>query len=347
MIFHQIATERGCQSYFVACEESCMAIIIDPDVSLVDRYLGLAAQEGVRIHYVLDTHTHADHFSGTVALAKTLNVPVIMHRVAGPPFVDMRVDDGEKIILGQLSLNIISTPGHTADSICVHVEDRVFTGDTLLIGGCGRTDLPSGDPDQLYDSLFNKLLKLDPATLVYPAHIYSEREYSTIADEVAQNPRLQMTDRSEFVAQMRQLTLRMPDHLSEALRTNLSGGKTVEQLIAEAAHNVSFMSLEEVKRRLELDEPGIALLDVREKESFNRAHIPGAISIPRGQLELRVNEELLDPTQRIVVYCEYGRISTLATSTLRDMGFTRAVALDKGMQLWQESGYPVEVSPAG
>lgn len=341
MIFHQIATERGCQSYFVACEQSCTAVIIDPEETLIDRYLGLAAQEGVRIHYVLDTHTHADHFSGTIEMARALGVPVIMHRNSPAPYVDLRVDDGEKIVLGKLSLNILHTPGHTADSMCVQLQDRVFTGDTLLIGGCGRSDLPSGDPDQLYDSLFNKLLLLNPATKVYPGHIYNSRKSSTLAEEIADNPRLQLTAREDFVAQMRRLTLREPDHLSEALRTNLSGGKTVEQLIAAAARSVSFMSLEEVHRRINTNDPGVLLLDVREKDAYDRGHIPGAIQIARGQLELRVNEALPDPTQRIVVYCEYGRISTLATATLREMGFTRAVALDKGMAQWLENGFPV------
>ena len=346
MIFHQIATERGCQSYFIACEQACTAIIIDPEETLIDRYVGLAAQDGVRIHYVLDTHTHADHFSGAIEMARELGVPVIMHRDSPAPYVDLRVDDGEKINLGKLSLNILHTPGHTADSICVHVEDRVFTGDTLLIGGCGRSDLPSGDPEQLYDSLFNRLLLLDPATRVYPAHIYSNREYSTLAEEIASNPRLQLKERADFVSQMRTLRLREPDHLSEALRTNLSGGKTVEQLIAAAARNVSFMSLEEVRRRIETDDPGILLLDVRERDAYERGHIPGATHIPRGQLELRVNQALPDPTKRIVVYCEVGRVSTLATATLREMGFSRAVALDKGMQQWIENGYPVATGPA-
>lgn len=343
MIFHQIATERGCQSYFLACEETCMAVVIDPEETMLDRYLGLAAQEGVRIHYVLDTHTHADHFSGSIELAQRLRVPIIMHRNSPAPFVDMRVDDGEKINLGKLSLNLMHTPGHTADSLSVLVEDRVFTGDTLLIGGCGRSDLPTGDADQLFDSLFNKLLLLDPATRVYPAHIYSDRTYSTLAEEAEHNPRLQLQQRDDFVQQMRTLTLREPDHLSEALRTNLTGGKTVEQLIAEAAHSVSFMSLEEVLRRIELDDPGITLLDVREREAFAAGHIAGAMHIPRGQLELRVNEALQDPTQRIVVYCEYGRISTLATATLRSMGFTRAVAMDQGMQMWREKAFPLVV----
>lgn len=341
IIFHQLATERGCQSYLVACADSCEAVLIDPEDSLQERYLGLAAREGVRIHYVVDTHTHADHFSATIELSRELGVPVVMHRDSPAPFVDIRVDDGEKINFGGLSLAILHTPGHTADSICLLLGDRVFTGDTLLRGGCGRTDLPTGSPEQLYDSLFHKLLRIDPATRVYPAHVYQPGQTSTIAEEIADNPRLQFGSREEFVGRMQTLNLRDPDHLTEALRTNLSGGRTVAQLISEAAHKVPFMSLEEVRRRVALAEPGIVLLDVREREAFEQGHIAGAIHIPRGQLELCVNEHLSDPTRRIVVYCEYGRVSTLATATLREIGFTRAVALDGGMDSWRERGYPV------
>ncbi|MEH6609736.1 MAG: rhodanese-like domain-containing protein [Halioglobus sp.] len=344
MIFHQIATERGCQSYFLACEKHCIAVVIDPEDGQLDRYNGLAAQEGVRIHYVLDTHTHADHFSGTVEMSRTLDIPVIMHRNSPAPFVGIRVDDGEMINVGDLSLNIIHTPGHTADSMCVQVEDRVFTGDTLLIGGCGRTDLPTGSAEQQYDSLFSKLLQLPGETLVFPAHIYANRTHTTIAEEIESNPRLQLKDRAQFIEKMEAVTLREPDHLSEALRTNLTGGKTVEQMIANAAQHVPFMSLAEVKRRCMLDDPGITLLDVREREAYRGGHIPGAMVIPRGQLELSVNEQLPDPTRRIVVYCQFGKISTLATATLRDMGFTRAVALDGGIEQWKAAGYPLEQS---
>ncbi|MEM8659560.1 MAG: MBL fold metallo-hydrolase [Pseudomonadota bacterium] len=345
MLFHQIATERGCQSYLLACETACTAIVIDPEESLIDRYMGLAAQDGVRIQYVLDTHTHADHFSGTIEMARSLDVPVIMHRNSPAPYVDLRVDDGEKINLGKLSLNILHTPGHTADSICVQVENKLFTGDTLLIGGCGRSDLPTGDPEALYDSLFNKLLLLDPATVIHPGHIYINRTHTTLAEELDKNPRLQLKERDQFTAKMRQLNLREPDHLSEALRTNLSGGKTVAQLISEAAQSIAFMSLEEVQRRVAAGDTELVILDVRERDAFDSGHIPGAIHIPRGQLELRVNEALPDPTRRIVVYCEFGRVSTLATATLRTMGFERAVALDRGMQEWRELGFPISAVP--
>ena len=141
-------------------------MVIDPEASQIDRYLGLAARDGLRIRYLIDTHTHADHFSGTRQLARQLGVPVVMHRESPAPFVDMRLDDGDMIHVGHLRLKVIHTPGHTRDSMCLMVEDRVFTGDTLLIGATGRTDLPSGDPEALYDSLFERLLKLDPALKV-------------------------------------------------------------------------------------------------------------------------------------------------------------------------------------
>jgi glyoxylase-like metal-dependent hydrolase (beta-lactamase superfamily II)/rhodanese-related sulfurtransferase len=341
MIFHQIATERGCQSYLVGCPDTCVAVLIDPEVHELERYLGLAAQSGLRIRYLLDTHTHADHFSAADELAAELRVPVIMHRDSPSPCVDMAVDDGEIVKLGRLALHVLHTPGHTADSMCIHVEDRVFTGDTLLIGGTGRTDLPTGDAGQLYDSLFHKLLQLDPQTKVYPAHIYGDRKFSTIGKERASNKRLQVPARDKFIEMMQSLSLTMPEHLTEALRTNLSGCKTVDQLISAAAQRVSFMSQEEILRRIECDDPGITVLDVRESEAFQRGHIPGAISLPRGQLELRVDALLPDPTARIVVYCQFGKISTLATATLRDMGFTRAIAMSQGMEEWLQKGFPI------
>ena len=340
MIFEQIAT-GGCQSYLVGCAETCAAVLIDPEVSQVDRYLALAARDGLRIRFVIDTHTHADHFSATRQLAHRLGVPVVMHRATPAVQVDMRVDDGEMIVVGKLRLQVLHTPGHTVDSMSLVVEDRVFTGDTLLIGGTGRTDLPTGDPEALYDSLFNRLLKLDPALKVYPAHEYKGRTHSTIGDEIASNPRLRQQDRAAFVTMMKGLDLTMPTHITEALRTNLSGGKTVAQLLAEAGATVPFMSLEELLRRVESGDQELVLLDVRERDAYEAGHIAGARLLPRGQLELRVDVELPDPTQRILTCCEFGRISTLAAATLRVMGFQRAVALDGGMKAWRDAGYPL------
>lgn len=340
MIFEQIAT-GGCQSYLVGCDETCAAALVDPEASQVDRYLAQAARDGLRIHFVIDTHTHADHFSASRELARRLGVPTVMHRASPARMVDMRVDDGELIAIGRLRLQVLHTPGHTGDSMCLRVGDRVLTGDTLLIGATGRTDLPGGDPEALHDSLFHRLLHLDPALQVYPAHDYKGRSHSTIGDELAHNPRLQQRDRGAFVDMMRGLNLTMPTHMTEALRSNMSGGKTVAQLLAEAAANVPFMSMQELLARVSAGDGDLIVLDVRERDAYEEGHIAGARLIPRGQLELRVNQELPDPTRRILTCCEFGRISTLAASTLRALGFDRAVALDGGLKAWREAGYPV------
>jgi glyoxylase-like metal-dependent hydrolase (beta-lactamase superfamily II)/rhodanese-related sulfurtransferase len=344
VIFEQFSA-GGCQSYLIGCPESCAGALIDPEISLIDRYLAAAARGGLRIHYLIDTHTHADHFSATQQLAARLDVPIVMHRASPAPFVDLALEDGEMLAVGALRLRVLHTPGHTGDSMCLTAEDRLFTGDTLLIGATGRTDLPSGNPEALYDSLFNRVLRLDPALKVHPAHEYKGRSHTTLAQESAGNPRLQVRERAAFIEMMRNLNLKMPTHVTEALRTNMSGGKTVAQMLAEAAANVPFMSLAELKARCEAGAGELLVLDVREREAYENGHIPGARHLPRGQLELRVNEDLPDPTVRIVAYCELGRISTLATSTLRTMGYQRAVALDGGMHAWREAGYPLKTGP--
>jgi glyoxylase-like metal-dependent hydrolase (beta-lactamase superfamily II) len=169
MIFEQIAT-GGCQSYLVGCADTLSAVLIDPEISQIDRYKALAANHGLHVRYIVDTHTHADHFSAAKQLGEMLGAPTVMHQASPTPHASLRLDDDDMLLVGNLRVRALHTPGHTGDSMCLVVQDRVFTGDTLLIGGTGRTDLPTGDPDQLYDSLFGKLLHLDPALMVFPAH---------------------------------------------------------------------------------------------------------------------------------------------------------------------------------
>lgn len=341
-MYLETIADGGCRSYLIGCEASRAAAVIDPALGQVERTAGTLARQGLRLRYVIETHTHADHFSGARALRERFGAPIAMHRQGAADDVDLRLEDGHLLVLGDLRLKAIHTPGHTRDSMCLTVEDCLFTGDTLLIGGTGRTDLPTGDPEQLYDSLFGKLAALDPATRVFPAHVYGGRESSTIGDEFDASPRLQKRERGAFVAMMRGLDLAMPTHLTEALRTNISGGRTVRQLLADAAAATPFMALDELARRLDRRANDFVILDVREREAWARGRVPGARHLARGQLELKVDEQFPDPDLEILTVCEFGKISTLAAATLRQLGFRRAVALDGGMKAWREGGYPVE-----
>jgi len=344
MMFEEIRT-GGCCSYLVACGETCCGVLVDPELSQIDRTLALIAKAAVRLQYVVDTHTHADHFSATHELARRLGVPAVMHRTSAAPYVDLRVDDGETLIAGRLRLRVLHTPGHTEDSISLVLPDRVLSGDTLLRLATGRTDLPTGNPEALYDSLFGTLLRLDDALAVYPGHNYKDTPVTTIGREKAENPRLQKRDRAAFVEQMRAPSLSMPDHLTEALRTNRTGGKTVAQLLDEAARQIAFMSMDDVRARVAAGTNELVILDVCERDANEAGHIPGARHVPRGQLELRLDQVLSDPTAHVLTCCEFGKISTLAAATLRTMGFTRAVALDGGMKAWRDAGYPLEAAP--
>jgi glyoxylase-like metal-dependent hydrolase (beta-lactamase superfamily II)/rhodanese-related sulfurtransferase len=339
MIFEQVR-HGGCLSYVIGCDETRNAVVVDPELAEADRYVAIASEKGLRIHYVIDTHTHADHFTGARELKRLLGMPIVMNRRSAAPFVDLRIEDGETLIVGNLRIRVLETPGHTDDSTSLVLPDRVLTGDTLLIGGTGRTDLPTGDPEALHRSLFDKLLRLDDGLLVFPAHDYKGRSHSTLGAERANNPRLQKKDPSEFVELMRGLDIAMPQHLTEALRTNRTGGKTVKQLITEAAREIGFMSMDEVKRRIDGGDRSLVLLDVREPGAFRARHLPGARNIPRGELELRADRDLPDPTTRILTYCQLGKVSTLAAHTLRTMGYQRTDALDGGLEAWVQAGYP-------
>lgn len=339
MIFETVVS-GGCRSYLYGCEDTRASVLIDPCLSQLDNYARLIGQHGLRVEHIVETHTHADHFSAAKKLSARLGAPIVMHESAASKFANMRLQDGDRLKVGDLHLDAMYTPGHTADSMCMIAEDRVFTGDTLLIGGTGRTDLPTGDAKALYHSLFENLLTLPPGLLVLPAHEYRGRSHSTIGDEIANNKRLQVGSEAEFVELMNKLNLSQPTHLTEALRVNVTGGATVSELLSDAALGMVFVSQKQMAQRLSSGNNEMIVLDVRETTSFEQSHIPGAVNLPRGQIEILVNTMLPDPTQTIVAYCDCGRISTLAASTLQRLGFTKVCALDGGINAWRAEGYP-------
>ncbi len=217
-IFFDQIRSSGCLSYILGCKQDKVCVVIDPEIDKADDYVELARFFGSTILYAIDTHTHADHNSACKIMRERHGIRVVMHRATDAPYIDLRVDDGQEINFGQLSLNVIYTPGHTQDAMCLLFRDRIFTGDTLLIGGCGRTDLPGGNAEKQYDSL-SKLKALGDQIRVYPGHDYREA-VSTLGDEKQNNPRLQIASKEEFIHFMTSRKPPLPRKIQEALEWN-------------------------------------------------------------------------------------------------------------------------------
>ena len=217
--FESLQPDSGCRSYLIVDPETKQAAIVDPVREHVDDYLDLLQAKRYQLVYTIETHTHADHLSGSPRLRELTGAKMLMHAASPVVCVDRGLADGDTIELGKLKIGVIATPGHTHDSVCLVLPDRVLTGDTLLIGGCGRTDLPGGDSMSLYHSL-QRLLDLPDGTGVFPAHDYDGRRASTIGRERKQNPRLKPSSAEDFSGNMKRMQLPMPPNLGEVLQTN-------------------------------------------------------------------------------------------------------------------------------
>jgi glyoxylase-like metal-dependent hydrolase (beta-lactamase superfamily II) len=217
-IFFEQIRSAGCLSYLLGCAKEKVCVVIDPEVDKADDYVALVEFLGSKLLYAIDTHTHADHNSACKVMRERYGVKVVMHRAADAPYLDMRVDDGEEIKFGQQSLKVIHTPGHTQDAMCLLSQDRIFTGDTLLIGGCGRTDLPGGSAEAQYQSLL-KLKSLGNEIRVYPGHDYREA-VSTLGEEKQKNSRLLIASQEEFIQLMTSRKPPLPRKIQEALEWN-------------------------------------------------------------------------------------------------------------------------------
>jgi len=219
MIFRQLFDSvSGTYTYLLASRRGGEALILDPVLEKVDRYLQLIAELDLKLVKAVDTHLHADHITGLGALRDRTQCITVMGEQSKADVVSMRLAEGEKLTIEGISLDVLYTPGHTDDSYSYLMGDRVFTGDTLLIRGTGRTDFQNGNPQQQYDSIFNKLLRLPENTLVFPAHDYKGDTVSTIGEEKAFNPRLQVKSANEYVALMNSLKLPNPKMMDVAIR---------------------------------------------------------------------------------------------------------------------------------
>ena len=224
MIFKQLFDDKSSTyTYIVASGKGREALIIDPVIEHTHLYIDLLNNLNLRLVKVIDTHIHADHISAMAELKKRTHCQTIMGEHSKSEVVNLKVKDNEKISLDGINLEALYTPGHTDDSYCFVMRDRIFTGDTLLINGTGRTDFQNGNSEDAYNSIFERLLTLPEETLVYPAHDYKGNKYSSIGNEKKNNPRLQVNSAEEYAEIMDNLNLANPKMMDVAVPANLNG----------------------------------------------------------------------------------------------------------------------------
>jgi sulfur dioxygenase len=290
----------------------------------------------------VDTHVHADHITGLGALRDRTRCITVMGEQAKVDVVSMRLAEGDKLTIEGLALDVLYTPGHTDDSYSFLMRDRVFTGDTLLIRGTGRTDFQNGDPRAQYDSIFNKLLKLPDETMVFPAHDYKGETVSTIGEEKAFNPRLQVKSPEHYADVMNSLNLPNPKMMDVAVPANLRVGLAQEQ-IAKRGWAVSAAEATMLVAR-----PDVALIDLREKtEREKQGVIPGSLHAPYPDLAANVraggmlNELARATGKRIVFYCAFGERSAMAVQAAQDAGLASACHIQGGIDAWKKACGPL------
>ncbi len=341
MLFRQLFdSTSSTYTYLLASRRGGEALLIDPVLEQTGRYLKLLEELDLKLVKVVDTHVHADHVSAMGKLRDATRCVTVMGEESPVDIVSMRVADQDRLTIEGLSLTALHTPGHTDDSYSFLMDDRVFTGDTLLIRGTGRTDFQNGDPYDQYRSLFERLLRLPDQTLVYPAHDYKGDTVSTIEEERSFNPRLQVRSAEEYAQIMNNLNLPNPKMMDVAVPENLKLG-----LQLEAQHRVPAIDVEDLLAAW--PEVGARLVDIREAgERQRHGTIPGSLHLPYGQFEsfCASSGPLAEMARngKVLLYCAVGERSTLAVEIASERGLKNIAHMPGGFRAWQGSGGAVE-----
>ena len=343
MIFRQLFDSvSGTYSYLLASRAGGEALILDPVLEKVDRYCQLLRELDLKLVKAVDTHLHADHVTGLGELRDRTHCVTIMGEQTKADVVAMRVSDGDKVMIEGITLDVMYTPGHTDDSYSYLMGDRVFTGDTLLIRGTGRTDFQNGSSRAQYESIFGRLLKLPDETLVFPAHDYKGDTVSTIGEERRYNPRLQVRSVDEYVELMANLKLPNPKMMDVAVPANMHVGLHQDDLVKQG---LSFTASEAIKA---LGRPDILLVDLRENgERAKYGTLPGALHAPYPTIDESLQpggmlREVATATgRRIVFFCAFGERSAMAVAAARQAGLANTAHVSGGMDAWKKAGGPV------
>ena len=348
MIFRQMFDSvSGTYSYLLASRHGGEALIIDPVLEKVERYIKLLSELDLRLVKAVDTHLHADHITGLGALRDRTHCITVMGEQSKVDVVSVRVADGDQVRVEGISLQAIYTPGHTDDSYSFVMPDRVFTGDTLLIRGTGRTDFQNGDPRAQFESLFGRLLKLPDETFVFPAHDYKGDTVSTIGEEKAFNPRLQVKSVDEYVDLMNSLDLPNPKMMDVAVPANLRIGFGQSEVARRGWAITASEALSLVGRS------DVALVDLREAEERDKhGAIPGSLHAPYADLLMNIcpggmlHELALATGKRIVFFCAFGERSAMAVQAAQDAGLSSACHIEGGLEAWRRASGPIVSAPA-
>ena len=342
MIFRQLFDAvSSTYTYLIGSHRGGGAILIDPVLERTDQYLKLLDELGLRLLKAADTHLHADHITALGALRDKTRCVTVMGEQSSADTVSVRVADGDVIDVDGISLTALYTPGHTDDSYCYLMQDRVFTGDTLLIRGTGRTDFQNGDAGQAYDSLVGKLLTLPDAMFVYPGHDYNGNTVSTIGEEKACNPRLQVKDRAGYIALMNSLHLAEPKKMSVAVPANQRIGLSQQRLEQEgrAISPQALMQMSESERR------SVLLVDLRDSQERTRhGIIADSLCLPYPELSASLARDGLlaalqrDTGRQIVFYCAFGERSAMAVRIAEEAGILGVRHLSGGIAAWHQAG---------
>ncbi|MDO7788691.1 MBL fold metallo-hydrolase [Desulforamulus aquiferis] len=391
MAFKQFRDQDGCYSYLIYCENTKEAALVDPNHS-PDLYLTALDKLGLNLVYLIDTHTHVDHDSLSGILAEKTGAKVVMHpsfveqRKLGATFsgndaivkhlavnsaiiVDITPQDHGTLRVGGVEILCLHTPGHTLDSLSLVVENKLLTGDILMIGNCGRSDFPGGSNEDMYDSLYNKLSSLGEDLAVYPAHDYQNNINSSLGYEISNNPFLKHPSKEDFIKFARDSFAKLPSMATQGDKIQCSLPPASETQVQKSVpvpssttvsnplmgqmcsameyyfknipQHWNLVNSEEMLQIIK-DKSNVLIIDVRQPQEFAEGRIPGSENIPVRDLPNRIKDLPTNLERPIITTCESGSRSAYAAMFLRGYGYSHVRSLELGMHSWREKGYPIE-----